>query len=343
MKILFRKKRGAYFIFGIKIKILPKKIGIVFLMSALLLSVLASCNAAPLTTAKPSTTVTGQPATTTTIFPLIITDQAGRTITIKSMPQRIVSIAPANTEILYAMGLVDKIVAVTDYCNYPPEAKQKPSVGGFSTPNIEEVVAKSPDLVMAANIHKTKIVPQLEARGLTVVVLDPKNIDEVIAAITLVGQVTAKEAEAKTLTDNMRKRIHTVTDKIILLSYRPSVCFIVWHEPLNVAGSGTFHDELIEKAGGFNIAHGLTGYSKDLSLESLIAANPAVIIAGVGMGDGGDKPLQFIKTEPRLKDVIAIQKKQVYAIDQDIAGRAGPRIVDALEQFTNFIHPGVLK
>lgn len=336
MKILIRKKRGSYFLFGIKIKILPKKIGIVFLMSVLLLSFLISCAAVPTTTPAPL-------PISTISSPASITDQAGRTVTIKTTPQRIVSLAPANTEILYALGLGDRVVGRTDYDNYPPEAKDKPSIGGFSNPNIEEVVAKSPDLVLAANIHVSKIVPQLEARGLTVAVLDPKNIDEVIAAIILVGQVTAKEIEAKTLTDNMRKRINTVTDKIMLLSYRPSVCFIVWHEPLNVAGSGTFHDELIEKAGGVNIAHGLTGYSKDLSLESLIAANPAVIIAGVGMGDGGDKPLQFILTESRLKDISARVNNHVYGIDQDIAGRSGPRIVDALEQFANFIHPGVLK
>jgi iron complex transport system substrate-binding protein len=110
-----------------------------------------------------------------------------------------------------------------------------------------------------------------------------------------------------------------------------------------IAGAGTYHDELMEKAGGVNIGHAFTGYSKDYSLENLIIANPVVIIIGIGMGDGGDKPLTFIQAEPRLKDVPAVQKKQVYAINQDIVGRAGPRIVDALEQFAQFMHAEVFK
>ena len=335
MKFLLRKKRGVYFLFGVKMKIFPKKIGIVFLMSALLLSFTAACTAAPeMTTLSPETTAPS---------PVTITDQTGKTITFNAPPQRIVSLAPSNTEILFALGLGEKIAGVTDSCNYPPEAKQKPSIGGFSTTNIEQVLAKNPDLVLAANIHKSKIVPQLEARGLTVLVLDPKNIDEVLAAITLVGQVTGKATEAKALTDNMQKRNNAVEEKIIPLSYRPSVCFIVWHDPLMIAGSGTYHDELIEKAGGYNIGHTFAGYSKDYSLENLIMANPAVIIVGIGMGDGEDKPLQFIKSESRLKDIDARKNNQVYAINQDIAGRAGPRIVDALEQFAKFIHPEVFK
>ncbi|MGD0793962.1 MAG: cobalamin-binding protein [Dehalococcoidales bacterium] len=282
---------------------------------------------------------------TTPPSPGSITDQAGRAVTLKALPQRIVSLAPSNTEILFALGLGDKIVGVTDYCNYPPEAKIKPSIGGFSTPNIEEVVAKNPDLVLAANIHEAKIVPQLEARGLTVLVLDPKNIDDILAAIALVGKVTGKENEARTLTSDMEKRIKAVTDKTGGLSaaQKPATCFVVWNDPLTIAGSGTFHDELIAKAGGTNIGHALTGYSKDFSLENLVIANPGVIIAGIGMGTGEDKPFQFIQTEPRLKDTAARINNHVYAIDQDIVGRTGPRIVDALEQFAKDIHPELFK
>jgi iron complex transport system substrate-binding protein len=337
MKILLRKKRGEYFLFGIRLKFLPRKISIVFLMSVLLLTLLAACTAAP-----PAAT-TATTTTSATTFPLTITDQTARTVTIKSAPQKIVSIAPADTEILFALGLADKIAGVTTYCNYPPEAMQKPKIGSFSAPNIEEIVAKNPDLILAANIHTAKIVPQLEARGLTVLTLNPKTTDQILEAITLTGKATGKETEAKALTDSMQQRIRAVTDKTILLSYVPQVCFVVWHDPLMIAGAGTYHDELIEKAAGFNIGHSFTGYSKDYSLENFIMANPAVIIVGIGMGDGGDKPLKFIQTEPRLKDIAAVKNSQVYAIDQDIVGRAGPRIVNALEQFANFIHPGIIK
>jgi iron complex transport system substrate-binding protein len=342
MKFLLRKKRGVYFLFGVKIKIFPKKIGIVFLMSVLLLSIMTACDTAPSTTISPPATLTGQPENTNT-FPLTITDQTGRMITLKSTPQRIISLAPSNTEILFALGLADRIVGVTDYCNYPPEAKQKPSIGGFSTPNIEEVVAKNPDIVIAASRHAKEIVPKLESRGITVLILEPTTIAMVPEAITMAGQAMGKQAEAGTITNNMQQRIKAMTDKTSLSSLRPSVCFIVWHDPLNVAGSGTFHDELIDKAGGVNIAHKLTGYSKDFSLENLIAANVEVIIAGVGMGDGEDKPLQFIQAESRLKDTPARINNRVYPINQDIVGRAGPRIVDALDEFTQFIHPELFK
>jgi iron complex transport system substrate-binding protein len=298
------------------------------LMVIVCLSFLAGCANAPVTT---------------TVSPAATTGVPGKTITLKDPPQRIVSLAPSNTEILFALGLGDRVVGRTDFDNYPPEAKNKPSIGGFSTPNIEEVVAKSPDLVLAANIHTAKIVPQLKARGLNVVTLDPKTVDEVIAAIMTVGQITGKDKEAQALTSSMRQRLKAVTDKTSLLSSKPATCFIVWHDPLMIAGSGTFHDELIDKAGGFNIGHALTGYSKDFSLENLIMANPAVIIAGVGMGDGEDKPLQFMLSEPRLKDISARKNNRIFGIDQDIAGRSGPRIVDALEQFAKFIHPEVFK
>jgi iron complex transport system substrate-binding protein len=330
MKIMFRKKRGAYLLVGVKFKILLKKIGIVLLASALFSLLLSACTSSP--AAEPTS-------------PGAITDQAGRAVTLKGTPQRIVSLAPSNTEILFALGLGDKIMGVTDYCNYPPETKQKPSIGGFSTPNIEAVVAKTPDLVVAANIHVAKIVPQLEARGLTVIVLDPKNIGEVESAITLVGKVTGKNKEAQALTSSMEKRVKAVTDETagLTTAQKPSVCFIVWHDPLMIAGSGTFYNELIEKSGGANIGHELTGYSKDFSLENLVMANPGVIIAGVGMGDGGDKTYQFAKSEPRLKDAAAVKNNRVYAIDQDIAGRTGPRIIDALELFAKDIYPELFK
>ena len=97
-----------------------------------------------------------------------ITDQLGRLVKLDKIPQRIVSLAPSNTEILFALGLADKVVGVTDYCNYPPEAKEKPSIGGFSTPNIEKVIALSPDLILATSTHQKQVIPQLEAKGMTV-------------------------------------------------------------------------------------------------------------------------------------------------------------------------------
>jgi iron complex transport system substrate-binding protein len=273
-----------------------------------------------------------------------ITDQLGRAVTVSGISQRIVSLAPSNTEILFALGLGDRIVAVTDYCTYPPEAKTKPSIGGFSTPNIEEVIAKNPDLVLAADIHKDKIIPTLEAKGLTVIALNPKTLDEVLAAITLVGKVTGAEKGAASLVADIKGRIKAITDKTDKLSeaQKQRVLEIVWHDPLMAAGAGTLHDELIGKAGGINIAHNLTDYA-DISLEAVISANPEVMIADVGMGEGEELPFQFLMSESRLKETDARKNNRVYSINVELVSHPGPRTVDALEQIAKFIHPELFR
>ncbi len=319
-----------------------RKLSAIFLVAALFSSLLISCTATPEST--PPTEPEIKPPTepeSTPPPPVEIIDQLGRTVTLETTnPQRIVSLAPSHTETLYALGLGDRLVAVTDYCNYPPEVKEKPSIGGFSTPNIEEVVAMDPDLILATVIHEDKVIPQLEAKGLTVVAVDPTTIDEVIEAITLIGKVTGAEKEADSLLADMQKRIKAVTDKTDGLAgaEKPNVLYVVWHDPLMAAGSGTLHDELIRTAGGTNVASELDGYAA-ISLEVVIAANPQVMIAGVGMGTGEDLPLQFITTEPRLEDTDARINNRIYRIDVDLVGRPGPRIVEALEQFAGFIHP----
>jgi iron complex transport system substrate-binding protein len=273
-------------------------------------------------------------------FSIEITDQLGRVVKLNGIPQRIISLAPSNTEILFALGLADRVVAVTDYADYPPQAEEKPSVGGYTTPSIEKLVAFSPDLVLAISVHEERIIPQLEARGLTVFALAPQTLDEVLAAIILVGEITGQEEEASRLVAEMQNRIKAVTDKTDSLSQgqRPRVFYIVWHDPLMAPGSGTFQDDLIGKAGGTNIAQALTGWAT-ISLEVVIEANPEVMIASVSLGMGEDLPFQLIKNETRLRDTDARRNNRVYGIDGDLASRPGPRIVDGLEKFAEFIHP----
>jgi len=269
-----------------------------------------------------------------------VTDQLGRTVELDGVPQRIVSLAPSNTEILFALGLGDRVVGVTEYCNYPEAAKDKAVIGGFSTVDLERVVAISPDLILATSMHEDETLPALENRGLTVFALDPATLDEVLEAIGLVGEITGKVEEAAGLVNDMKERMSAVTEKTDGLSQeqRPRVFFITWHDPLMTPGSGTRHDELIQMAGGVNIARDLTSYA-DISLEAVIEADPEVMIAGVGMGAGEDLPAQFIRTEPRLGSTDARQNGRIFGVDVDLAGRPGPRIVDALEEFARFIHP----
>ena len=302
-----------------------KKIGLILLGVALFAGVLTSC--APTATPTPSS--------------FTITDSYGRQITINnSHPQKIISLAPSNTEILFALGLGDRIAGVTDYCNYPPEAKTKPSIGAYDNPNIEEIIAKEPDLVLATDAQSESTYQQLESHGLTVVALVPQSMDEVLGSITLVGKITGQDEAAATLVADMQKRINAVTEKTSKLTeaQKPRVFYIFWQDPIWTAGAGTFEDALIEMAGGINIAHELNGYAS-MSLEAIIDANPQVYIAGMGMGTGEDLPLQYIKTEERLKDTEGRQNNRIYSVDMDIIGRPGPRIVDALEEFFRMIHP----
>jgi len=306
------------------------KLGLVLLLTAVML---AACAPTPATT----TTPPSPPS------PVTITDQAGRAVTFASAPQRIISLAPGDTEILFALGLGDRVVAVTDYCDYPPEVKSKPSIGGYSTPSIEAIVSLSPDLIVADSIHKAAVVPQLEGQGLKVIILDANSIDEVLAAIAMVGKACGVRENAANLINGMEARIKAVTDKTAGLSQeqRPSTCYLVWHDPLMVAGLGTLQDELIDKAGGRNLIRALSsqrGYGT-ISLETLIAANPAVLMTGTGHGDDTDLTIQYARTEPRLSGTDARKNNRVYGLDANITSRPGPRIVDALEAFAHYLHP----
>jgi len=284
------------------------------------------------------------PAEDEVSFPIEVTDQMGRVVKLEKFPERIISLAPSNTEIVFALGLGDKLVGVTDFCDYPEAAQEKPKIGGFSIPNIEEVVALSPDLILATQRHEASIIPALEGRGLAIFALAPKTLDEVLESITLVGEITDREEEASQLVSEMSNRIKAVTDKIDNLpeAQRLKVFYMTWHDPLKTAGGDTWYEELITKAGGINIAHDLSGFPA-INLEAVIDANPQVIITGVGMGTGEDLPLQFAKTEERLRNVDARINNRVYGINLDLSGRAGPRIVDGLEKFAESIHPELFK
>lgn len=275
-------------------------------------------------------------------FPIEVTDQLGRVVRLEEIPERIVSLAPSNTEILFALGLGEKVVGVTEFCDYPAAAKDIEIIGGFAVVDIEAVVAIEPDLILATQIHQAEVLPALERLGLTVVTLDPRSLDEVLESITLVGEITGKQEETSRLITEMSNRIRAITDKTVSLldEQRPRVFYVMWHDPLMTVGTDTRIHELIEKAGGVNIIQNTEGYPM-ISLEVLIEANPQVIIAGSGIGEDADLPFQFSSTESRLKDVDARVNNRVYEINTDLVGRPTPRIIDGLEQLAKFIHPEI--
>jgi len=269
-------------------------------------------------------------------LPRTFVDDLGRTVTFEEVPQRIVSVAPSNTEILFALGLVDRIVGVTDWCNYPDAALVIEKVGGFAPFDLERVVAREPDLVLAAALHGPVGVPALEKLGITVFVLAPKNLDEVLANISLVGKITGKSREAARLVTSLEERIRALTDKTKPLTEaeRPGVLYVIWHDPIFVAGSGTFAHDLIVRAGGENIAYDLADWAM-IDLETVIARNPQMIIATHGAAG--------IKGVPALEVTAAFMENRIYLVEDDPFSRAGPRLVDALEHLARLLHPELFK
>jgi iron complex transport system substrate-binding protein len=215
----------------------------------------------------------------------------------------------------------------------------KTSIGGFSTPDVEKIISLSPDLILADSIQEEEVIPRLEEMGLTVVGLSPEDIEGVLEAIILVGEITGTEEVADALVSQMQGEIDSIVNKTkdLTVVEKPLVFYIIWHEPLMTAGSGTMEDELIRLAGGINMCSDLSSYI-DISLEAVLAANPDVIITGIGMGTGEDATFQFAKTEPRLAGIPARQNDRIYGVPTDLSGRTGPRLIIALQQFAAAIH-----
>ena len=280
------------------------------------------------------------PANITTSFERTVTDDSGATVTIHGEPQRIVSLAPANTEILFALGLGDRIVGVTDYCDYPPEAKTKPSIGGYSTVSVENVIAQKPDLIVASYGNGAELVDQLKKLNMTVVSLNPENVSGILNDITLVGTATGADDNATALVTSLNSRIQNTEQNVSAATTRPKVAHIIWNDPIYVSGNGTFQDELIRMAGGTNAFADKQGWT-NVGIEDFIAADPDILIvnSGTGMGGSENSVAQYFENETRFANVAAIRNHRVYVIDSDVVDRAGPRIVDALEIFAQDIHP----
>jgi len=264
-----------------------------------------------------------------------IFDDLGRLVAINGTPQRIVSLSPSNTEILFALGLGEKVVGVTDWCDYPPEAAEKEKVGGYDTPDIETILALNSDLILAGYGNTIEVINSLDGLGLTVFGIKTTDLDDLLNDIRTVGEITDKEVEAYALTSEMESRIQAVTDETAELEERPRVFYIVWHDPLWTAGQGTFIHELIEKGGGVNICQNITGYTT-ISIEEVIARNPEVIIAS-------EWSFEWAQNETLLEGTDARKNGRIYQSDDDLVQRPGPRLVEGLEWFAYFIHPEIFE
>jgi iron complex transport system substrate-binding protein len=261
------------------------------------------------------------------------TDELGRQIRVASRPGRIVSLAPSITETLFALGVGDRVVGVTTYCNYPPQAASKEKIGDTLRPNIEKIVALQSDLVIVSTASQLEeSVKRLDELGIPVYASNPRNIDQVLTSIDKLGELTGAQIEGRRLVQSLRTRIENVEQKLDK-ARRPSVLFLLGTSPLISAGRGTFVDDLINRAGGRSLTGDLSGDYPQYSLESAIAGKPEVIFL-----QSGDDQLPA-----RLKDTPAGRSGRVYHLNDDLLLRPGPRVVEGLEQMAACIHPELFR
>jgi cobalamin transport system substrate-binding protein len=271
---------------------------------------------------------------------LALTDGLGREVKLNGPAQHVVSLAPSNTEILFAIGAGAQVVGRDALSDFPAEAKNLTDIGStFDALNTEQIVSLKPDLVLAAEINTPEQVKQLEGLGLTVYYLkNPLTLEEMYGNLAIVGQLTGHEKEAAALTESLKARVAAVDQKIAPISSRPNVFYeLDATDPAKpyTAGKGTFITQLIERAGGHNIAADIDGYPQ-LSLEQVVAADPSFII----LGDSayGITP-ESIAARPGWENLSAVKNNKIFPFDDNLVSRPGPRLVDALEEVAKLLRP----
>ena len=285
-----------------------------------------------------------QAAGTDSSTTLTFTDGLGREVKLDGSAQRVLSMAPSNTEILFAIGAGSQVVGRDSLSDYPEAAKTVTDIGStFEALNTESIVSLKPDLVLAAEINTPEQVKQLEDLGLTVYYLkNPVTLEEMYNNLAIVAQLTGHEDEAAALIESLKARVAAVDEKIAPLSSRPGVFYeLDATDPAKpyTAGKGTFITLLIDRAGGYNIASDIDGYPQ-FSLEQVVTADPAFII----LGDAryGVSP-ESIAQRPGWENLSAVKNGNVVPFNDDLASRPGPRLVDALEELAKILRPGLFE
>jgi iron complex transport system substrate-binding protein len=264
------------------------------------------------------------------------TDGLGRSVTIRANPQRIISLAPNITEILFALGLGDRVAAVTSYCDFPEEAKTKEKIGDTLHPNLERIIGLKPDLVLTTTASQLEdLTRRLDQLAVPLYVTNPRTVRETAASIRKIGEATGASARAAEIADDMERRISAVETRVKGLP-EPRVLYVLQTGPLITAGRNTFINDLIRIAGGRSISGDETADYPQFSRETVIARAPEVIIAPSSHGK------EFVRVEDLRRDyptTPAVRSNRIVAVNPDLVDRPGPRIVDGLEELARGLHP----
>lgn len=262
----------------------------------------------------------------------IFTDDIGRRIEIPKRPERIISLAPSITETLFYLNLGDRVIGVTDFCNYPEEASKKTSIGWLVSPDIERIISLKPDLVLATEEgNRRTVVDTLERVNISVYVLNPHSIEDVLKEIISIGKITGEEVPARKKAQDLTYRIETIRNKVGG-SRKVRTLYLASAEPMISVGPGSFIYDIIEISGGENvISHSKVRYPR-IEMEEIIRRNPEVIITLPELVD------TVRSWNGKWDGISAVRYNRIYSIDPDIISRPGPRVVEALEQVYRDIH-----
>ena len=264
-----------------------------------------------------------------------VTDIKGRSIVLDKIPQRIVSLSPSTTEILFALGAGDRVVGVTSYCDYPEEAKKVEKIGDYDEPNMELIRKVQPDVVLAGYV-KEETAEALEKMGIPVIITEAEDFDTIYHSIKLVGEITGTAAEAEAIINGMKSKIAEIEAKTKDKG-KPRVFYLVWKDPLFTAGSKTFINDVIKAAGGINVAEKVEGWA-NYSAEEMIKDNPDMLIAALHSTDEG-MTREDLSGDRLFSLLECVKQGRVYIMpDDNIISRPGPRIVQAIEDMSKVLH-----
>jgi len=285
---------------------------------------------------------TSAPAVSPTPAPITLTDGLGKPFTFDKPFQRIVSLAPSNTEILFAIGAGDQVVARDTFSDYPEAALQVKDIGGgWGEVDTEAVVALAPDLILAAEINAAEQVKALEDLGLNVYYLsNPKTLDGMYENLRTVALLTGHEDETENLIESLKSRVAAVDAKIVGAAEKPVVFYELDGTDPNApwtSGPETFVDLLLTQAGGANLGNLLDSSWAQISLENLVTEDPDVILLGDAVW-GGVTP-EAVAARAGWESLAAVKNGKVFPFDDNLISRPGPRMVDGLEQLAKLLHP----
>ena len=267
----------------------------------------------------------------------MLTDQVGRSVVVPVIPRRVVSLIPSLTEIVFDLGRGDVLVGATQYAKEPSEAADLPRVGSYLHLDIERIVALQPDLCLAIRDGNPEhLIQRIEKMKIPVYAFDPQTLPEIIESVQLLGELLGAQDRADEITEVMEQKIALVEARVKKVKKRPGVFFQIDASPMVSAGSGTFIDRLIVRAGGKNLAEGKVSYPR-YSWEDIIVMQPEVVI--IASMAGGYSEEQLKDAWRKWPNIPAVKQNRLYVIDANIFDRPVPRLADGLVELVKLFHP----